>query len=537
MKLLLIILYASAVVFAQFNESRGPVSTNAKNLSTVSTSFTDKNNYNTFSHSANPIGIFETEDALLNFKVGHRYLGWNNSSNPDSSQLVNGFIIPQILVGAPDKIYLGLNYSINPTSRSNEFEKITMAYNSFGMFLIGQTEEGRLQFGVKGKGYYGNERTVLFDSSRTILGVDEVGVCLGSKLHEAVQINFYAHAAGFFDSLFTKDRYPDPTSNDSIQWPQERFAWLQLPQIDFSIDIGMKDFPYLSNFCFTYARNNFVYTLKANNVWLPNSNFHQIAGNNDAQWSDADPIVTDSIGWHWQNLWEIRINKTFGLNPALHLGYWHNRCKRMKPGTDNHPINYDGEKTGYTWENESFQFGIGNVFLLEKFAKIWFEYSRANLGLEITGNQIAADEPEKRGYNRIGTGFITQIDALPFINMPKSVELFFTFGFLFMQENALYSIYKFEPFRFMYNIGVETQLYRYQPWEEMKTELKTSNVSFGLGASFMNKMFEVGVHLGILRQEYTKVRDEKYKGLESGIDLKYNILSANKEKRGVEKKK
>ena len=119
MKSLLIILSASAVVFAQFNEARGPVSTSVKNLSSASTSFTDKNNYNTFSHSTNPIGIFETEDAPLSFIVGHRYLGWKNSSNPDSSQLVNGFIIPQILVGAPDKIYLGLNYSINPTSRYN----------------------------------------------------------------------------------------------------------------------------------------------------------------------------------------------------------------------------------------------------------------------------------------------------------------------------------------------------------------------------------------------------------------------------------
>lgn len=523
MKSLLIILSASAVVFAQFNEARGPVSTSVKNLSSASTSFTDKNNYNTFSHSTNPIGIFETEDAPLSFIVGHRYLGWKNSSNPDSSQLVNGFIIPQILVGAPDKIYLGLNYSINPTSRYNEYEKLTMAYNRFGVFLIGQTEEGIFQFGIKGQGYYGNERTDLFDSSRTILGVDEVGVCIGSKLHDVVQINFYAHAAGFFDSLFTEEKL-----NDSIQWPQERFSWLQLPQIDFAIDIGMKDFPYLSNFCFTYARNNFVYTLKANWVQPPNSPFHQIAGYNNDQWADADPIVTDSIGWHWQNLWDIKLNKTFGLNPALHFGYWHNRCKRMKPGSDNHPINYDGEKKGYTWETESFQFGLGNAFLFQKFAKIWFEYSRATLGLEITGNQIAADEPKKQGYNRIGTGFITHIDALPFLNMPKSVELFFSFGFLYIQENALYSTYKLEPFRFMYNIGVETQLYRYQPWEEMKNELKTSNVSFGIGASFMNKMFEVGAHLGILRQEYTKERDEKYKGLESGIDLKYNILSINK---------
>ncbi len=523
MKIFLPILCSAAVTFAQFNEAQSPSSSRVKDLSTVSTSFTDKNNYNTFSHASNPIGIFETEDALLSFAIGHRYLGWKNKSNLDSSRLANSFIIPRILVGASDKIYLGLNYSLNPTSRTDEYEKLSMPYNRFGLFLIGQTEDGRFQFGIKGQGYYGKEESNQYDSSRIIMGVDEVGVCLGSKLHEIVQLNFYAHAAGFFDSLFTKDSaYIDTIWQ---QWPQERFAWLQLPQIDVSIDLGMDDFPYMSNFCFTYARHNFVYTLKANNVWLPNSNFHQIAGNNNEQWSDADPIVTDSIGWHWQNLWDIKINEIFGLNPALQFGYWHNRCKRMEPGSDNHPINYDGEKKGYTWETKSFRFGLGNTFLLQEFAKIWFEYSHATLKLDITGNQITAEEPKKSGYNRIGFGFTTDIDKLPFLNMPESVELFFTFGLLFLQENELYTTYRLEPFRYMYDIGIQTQLYRYQPWEVMKNELKTSNVSFGLGASFLDKIFETGVHLGILRQEYTKGRDEKFKGLEFGIDLKYNILS------------
>ena len=523
MKYPFILLLTAAVTLAQFNESHGPSSSRAKDLSTVSTSFTDKNIYNTFSHASNPIGIFETEDDRLSFAIGHRYLGWENKSNPDSSRFVNSFLIPRILVGAPDKMYLGLNYSLNPTSRADEFEKLSMPYNSFGLFLVGQTEDGRFQFGIKGQGYYGREKTDLYDSTRIAMGVDEVGVCLGSRLHEMVQLNCYAHAAGLFDSMFTESTIV--IDNDTIQWPQERFSWLQLPQIDVSIDVGMDDFPYMSNFCFTYARHNFVYTLKADGVQPGNSYFHQVAGYNSEQWADADPIVTDSIGWHWQNLWDIRINEFFGLNPGLQFGFWHNRCKRMEPGSDNHPINYDGEKKGYTWETKSFQFGIGNTFLLQEFARIWFEYSRANLGLDITGNQITAEEPKKSGYNRIGFGFTTDIDKLPFINMPESAGLFFTFGFLFLQENELYTTYRLEPFRYMYDIGIQTQLFRYQPWEVMKNELKTSNVSFGVGASFLNKIFETGVHLGILRQEYTKGRDEQFKGLEFGIDLKYTILS------------
>lgn len=519
MKFPFLFLITATVILAQFNESKGPSSSRVKDLSTVSTSFTDKNNYNTFSHATNPIGIFETEDGLLSFSIGHRYLGWKNKANTDSSHLVNSFIIPQILVGATDKIYLGLNYSLNPTSRADEFEKISMPFSSFGLFLVGQTEDGRFQFGIKGQGYYRREKTDLYDSARIAMGVDEVGVCLGSRLHEIVQINFYGHAAGFVDSLFTEDEFF--IDGEMQQWPQERFAWLQLPQIDVSIDVGKDDFPYMSNFCFTYARHNFVYTQKANDM----TTFHQVAGYNPQQWADADPIVTDSIGWHWQNLWDVRINEILGLKPGLQFGYWHNRCKRMKPGTDNHPINYDGEKKGYTWETKSFQFGLGNSFLFKEYAKVWFEYSRANLGLDITGDLITAKEPKKSGYNRLGLGFTTYINKVPFLNMAESVELLFSFGFLFLQENELYTNYRLEPFRYLYDVGVETQLYRYQPWEVMKNKLKTSNVSFGLGASFLNSLFETGVHLGILRQSYIKGRDEQFKGFEFGIDVKYNIQS------------
>ena len=153
-----ILLFSAAVILAQFNESQGPSSSRVKDLSIVSTSFTDKNNYNTFSHASNPIGVFETESGLLSFAIGHRYLGWKNKANLDSSHLVNSFIMPRILVGASDKIYLGLNYSLNPTSRSDEIERISMPFNSFGLFLVGQTEDGRFQFGIKGQGYTGKKK-------------------------------------------------------------------------------------------------------------------------------------------------------------------------------------------------------------------------------------------------------------------------------------------------------------------------------------------------------------------------------------------
>jgi len=524
MKNSIILLVCAAVsAFAQFNQANVPSSVRLKNRNAT---FTDATAYNVFVQANNPVGIFEIEDALLNFNIGHRLFNRKNRANEDSTQRMNEFIMPELLVGSPGKMYLDINYSLCPTTVNIEDELATMPFNKFGLFLVGQTEDGRFQFGIKGQGYYGKERSDVYDSSRVHLGVDEVGVCLGSQLHETVRISAYAHAAGFYDSLFTEDKFT--VNGELIQWPQERFAYLKLPQIDFTVDVGTNDLPYLSNFCFSYARNHFVYTLKANGVAQPNSHFHQVAGFNGEQWADADPIVTDSIGWHWQNLWRIKFPAPLQLHPALQFGYFHNRSKRMEPGADNHPINYSGEKDGYTWETKSFQFGLGSALVVNEFARVWLEYSRANLALDITGDLLTAEEPDKRGYNRFGWGVRTDFNNIPPLHMPQSIELFFDLSFLVIQENALYPTYKSEPFRFMYAVDIQTQLHRYQPWEEMKKELKTVNVGMCLGASFLEKIFGVQVYLGIINAEYTKGSEEKYKGVEFGLDLGYNMFSAKK---------
>ena len=160
------------------------------------------------------------------------------------------------------------------------------------------------------------------------------------------------------------------------------------------------------------------------------------------------------------------------------------------------------------------------------------------LKLDVTGDKLDAykDEvPRTSDYSRIGAGFTTNFNKIPNLGMPESAGLYFTFGFLFMQDNELTSPYRSKPFHRMYPMynnsssDLNVELKRYMPWEGIKNQMHTMNFSFGIGASFLDKTFDTALHFGILNQQYTSGRNEEYKGFEFGIDLIYNKFGTLKD--------
>lgn len=500
--------------FAQFNETDYSTDIGLKKLSGLSHSISDTNSYNIMSHGGNPLGILEIEKSINATQFSYRYLKFKDQDEYKNNRKFHGVGLPYVRVGKADVIYFDLNYTINPTSIQTEDEEYKMPLHRFGFSLVGQIEDERFKIGLVGQGFYG--KFSWYDavlSNRVVLGGENIGICMGFKLHDAVSLDLFGHAAGFFDSLKIEK------STD-----QERFSWLQLPQVDVSIDVGMDDFPWMSNFLYSYVHHNFVYTQK------PFTLNQQLIGgtNKPGHYGDADPLVCDSTGWHWQNLWDVWPVESFGLHPALSFGYIHSRYKHMKPNGDNYPINYDDDNPGYEWDIKSFNFGVGNTFFVKDIMEIWFEYYRATLKLDNLGEKLSVnfDTPENRGYNRIGFGFKTNFHNIPALSMPDLYEVYFTFGFLLMHENELMGTYRSQSFRYMYiDENKNSQVDRYQPWVVMDREYKTSNITFGLGASFINGMFDAGLHFGILRQEkssYTKnFSSTNYKGFEFGLDIVY----------------
>ncbi len=543
MKPLLFLITLAVLINASFyNEDRFPTDVSVRRLSTVSSSFTDITGYNTWDHARIPLGIFESQKSVISLNLGYRRLRWKNKSNFDSTHIFNGIIAPTIRVGVPGKVYCDLYYNINPVSITDSITDdpriVDMPVSRFGLNLISQIADGRFQVGICGQGYYGKEKWNENANERLLMGGEEVGLFLGVKLHEAVLLNIYGSAAGYIDTLFIAD--PNYTFQNE-QFPQERFAWMQLPRINVALDIGMDDLPYMSNMSFTYAHSNFVLTQKPFliNIDDPSHPVTDISAGND-----ADPIVCDSIAWHMQHLWKININDVLRFDPAAQLGYWHSRYKHMEPNSDNYPINYDGEKPGYEWDTKSFRFGIGGSCLMKEITKIWLEYSFASLNLEVTGDKLSTYKdsvPPGRGYSRIGVGFTTNFDNIPQLGMTDAYGLYLTLGFLFMQENELSSPFRSKPFQRMYKMytdnpnppyfsekDLNVERNRYRPWEIIKNRLNTMNISIGLGATFLDNAFETALHLGFLNRRYTAGRSEKYKGFEFGFDLIYKNFGAKR---------
>lgn len=104
----------------------------------------------------------------------------------------------------------------------------------FGFSVVGQVEDGRFQIGIGGQGYIGKEKWDEKGNQRIFMGGEDVGLCLGFKLHDAVLLNVYGRCAGYVDTLYLED---------DAEYPQERLATLQLPQINVAIDVVMEGFP------------------------------------------------------------------------------------------------------------------------------------------------------------------------------------------------------------------------------------------------------------------------------------------------------
>ncbi len=526
--LLIIVCILSIVIIAQassYKEDRFATDVSVRKLSTVSSSFTDITGYNTWDHARIPLGIFEKQKAVTTLNFGYRRVKFTDINNMDSTRIFNGILAPYIRVGQPGVVFLDMFYTINPTEINDDGEYPNMPLHRFGLSIMGQIEDGRFQVGICGQGYYGREEWSENGNKRILMGGDEVGLFIGFKLHEAVLLNVFGHAAGYVDTLFLEE---------DQELPQERFSWLQLPEINIALDIGMDDLPYRANMSYTYSHNNFVYTQKPFIFNIENTQ-HPITEYNEG--ADADPIVSDSIAWHMQHLWNIRINDILRFDPAVQLGYWHSRYKHMKPNGDNYPINYDGDQSGYEWDTKSFRFGIGSSWWMKEITTIWLEYSFNTLTLDVTGDKLSAykDEvPDTKGYSRFGVGFTTNFNEIPALGMPDAAGLYFTFGFLFMKDNDLTSPYRSQAFKHMYPMfnnsasDLNVELNRYRPWEVIKNQLTTTNISFCIGATFLDNAFETALHFGILRQQYTAGRDEEYKGFEFGLDLIYNKFGSLK---------
>jgi hypothetical protein len=507
-----------AAVFAAcaFGQADLMVETSASRLSTASSSFSDKSTYNSYSQAQSPLGLLDIQDNAVQLDLGYRFLGLSDVSAPDSaSEKLWGYCVPSLTIAKPHSVVLNLNYRPDIVETRTAGVTLSMPLQRFGFSLAGQTSPAIFRIGIGGQGFYGQQKTSTnADIGRAAMGVDNLGLFIGSQIHKLLRLGFSGTTEGLYDSL--KPAVSSPTG------PADRFAFLRLPLLGFDADFGAEDFPVLSNFVLKYSPAHFIYVVKQP------SDFSY--GGNGYNSGNKNVIGSDSLAWQWKTMVELTASAVT-YRPSFCLGYWHLNSGQFVP-TDNNdvPFNHKDAVDGYDWQFSSFMFGIGGSCTISKYGDAWLEYGHSTLNFAPGVNihpALATSADQSRGYNRFGVGLESNVGKLPKVQLPSWAEIFFRAGFLIMRENATLNAYHGDEFEYLYPVTPNSQKPRYQPWLIMAQDERITNMSFGLGAAFLERLLSLNFHLGIVGRQLEGGPDSRHdRGIELDCDLTYGLRSA-----------
>ncbi len=501
-KLIPVVLATVAVAMAQFDAPIDPYSLANTPIKQQNRTLSSYKNYNALTRSGMAIGLIDVNEHLVSFDLG---VSGQKLASGDSLLLKNIAVqAPRFTVGRPGRVAFTGYYGIVPlTSKSSPEVTLTMPQHRFGGALAIQEEHGNFRFAMNLDGFGGKsmyEETG--DSGRAILGADNLGISFGTAPHKLFSMDVGVFASGYIDTLFGTQTHNVDGQEKMIR--QERIANIELPRISTHIRIGDTLVPVLSNFDFSYGKKHFVYANRASNA--------QNAGNEfgmdltDSEWPNLDPIVTDSIRWSLANsFYFVPVKQKLEINPSFDLGFMHDRNKRMNPSEDNHPMSYDGERSGYKWETTSFRFGLGLDFLLANCVDYWTEFGHSNLKLDLTGEEISKlGENHEEKFNRFATGAELAFHDIPNMKFPSSGELFFDLSFMSLNESAMFqNYYGTAQYRHFTDITTTTQAWRYMPWVTIKERVKTTDFTLGLRGTVKDQLLEMGGRIHFLKQTHS----------------------------------
>ncbi len=520
-------LYSSLLVtvtatLAQFNSPVDPLSLANTEENQQNRTISSNKTYNALSRAGMPVGLIDIHNKLVSFEMG--ICGQKVATSDDSTVIKDvALTLPRFTVGAPGRVAFTGNYGIIPMRMlSGDSLTLYMPQHRFGIALAAQAPDGVFRVGFNLDGFGGKsayeERQ---DSGRAILGAENIGLSFGTAPHKYFSMDLGVYTSGYIDTLFgTKTEKKD---GEEKMIRQERIAEIELPRVTTNIRVGDTSAVNMGTLDFTYGKKHFVYAVRNGLKSMPAVN------DEDPQLPNLDPIITDSIRWNFvDRLHFIPVEEKVEVNPSFSFGYMHNRYKRMNPGKDNQPMDYNGEDTDKRWETSSFRFGFGLDLLFANCIDYWNEYDRSNMKLNLTGKKLAemADFTEKKkDFNRYATGAELAFHNIPPMNFPESGELFFNLSFQTLQESGLYDGYGTAQYKHLEMIGTDTQIERYTPWVGIQEMVTTNDFTIGMRGSFNYQLFELGGRIHFLKQTTTNPdkSDPVLNGPKYGFRFVYNL--------------
>ena len=449
--------------------------------------------YNPLRHAGHYIGHLDEENTPFSITLGAEGM-------PDS---ISALMAPYLSVSKPDKNFFDIYYApmiISNTTLSPTNE-ISQNLHRFGLGIAFQTDDGFFRMSFNGEGYAGSSTFSNNDEERLILGVEEFGINFGWRIEDMLTLNISTMANGFMDTLTQVSSGTD----------KDRFSQITLPQVNIGAYITNDDLPYRMGFDIGYGRKHFVYS--TTNPGLLRSD--PTSGNIE----NADAVVTDSLSWDMMHQGDIHIAEKALIQPSIHLAQTLAWNKRMNPGEDNYPFNYNGEVAGSQWSEFNFTLGGGLSFSYLEFINYWLEFDRtsfnateATVGIDMNGNTHTA------AYNRFATGTTFSPSALPNVDF-NGVALNFDLSFArTYQRTSEYSSYQYH----VNNNTSHTQDGRYTlDINGVNGAYVFNDFTLGIRSSFIDNTLGLDLLLGVLKETSYNVTDES--DIYLGVNLTYNL--------------
>jgi hypothetical protein len=450
-------------------------------------SFTDASLYNSYNFCNSPVGIFEQNTLRLRVHSNLDLIRLHATQRQDSlRQQYSVWNVPDILFEKPKMFAVRLFYTpARLVDETGAAQKLSLPLNRFGLMLAAQAPSGVFQCALNGKGYIGKEELGGSSDNRTMMGLDDLTLTLGSRIYPMLAIGMKGGVTARFDTLYD--------TGSTIN--RDRYFSGHLPSLQGYLDFGKDSFPVQSVFSLTMATSRLVY----------------VSGND----MDQNPLKGDSLAWKWQVLGSLQ-HADITCHPALTLGYWRNSCREYQPTLDNDDFTVGPELPGRERQLSDFRFGIGTLIEIRRFVSAWVEYSRPSLHLNF-GDYWAPLSELNEEYHRTSIGLQTNLHTIPALGFTSSAETMFRIGYFNQTENSGINPFEGEVFGLMAPVATYSQAYRYNPdfgWGPLQ---RVTGITLGLSGTFFSKCLEADTHICFL----SRSGPVQSKGTAFGLDLVY----------------
>lgn len=461
-----------------------------RNLALGELRFTNDQLYNLYDQGGSPMGLLETHPERLSATLG--LLSNDRATEGDSLKLGNhDYYLPQLGFFQPG-VFGALLYFQRETEEYQRIggDSVKLAASRFGLDLAAGPASGIIRFGFSAHARMGGTE-YSGDADRILVEIPSLRFDLGSRVMPGLELGGFFGFGGRFDSL------------ESPAKELERVAVVTFPRFGALIDVGgLEAIPLKANVALEFGTERFFGEYKP----------------------AADPGVEYPIIWN--SYWSLQAQLMypipagdFVIEPALTFAHRSDDAQGYLGIKGNQNPFKKGDKIADMKGTRSVtSYGLGGHFSFREMVSLWLEWETAGHGYDV-------DSLQKESYSRYSVGLEQQVEKLPFMKFPESMNLALRAGWSFRQEAKEapgYRDFHFDPF--LPDASVPT---------------RDGSLGGEPPAPAAYTAFHLGLALGLLNDQlgvegmfsfpgqlerFTATRTAEASGTELGLTVRYRIL-------------